>query len=193
MPIGSAPDLGLMLEPGERLEMLRRTERLVRERRILLVDFWNSGAASYGCISAGRPDGHFHIDWNGDVTPCVFVPYAAANIHDVYAAGGNLDTVLEPPFFRRIREWQDRYGFRAPAHEAGNWLRPCPMRDHFEVVRSAALATGARPLNEAASAALADRSYGDCMADFAERYAGLCEGIWEREFSCGPASFTRRG
>lgn len=186
MPIGSEPDPALMIEPEDRLEMLRRTHRLVIERRMLLVDFWNSGAASYGCISAGRPDGHFHIDWNGDATPCVFVPYAAANIHEVYARGGDLNTVLEAPLFRRLREWQDRYGFRRPAAEAGNWLCPCPMRDHFEVVRGAALETGARPLNEAAASALSDPAYGERMTGHAERYAALCGGVWREAFAENP-------
>lgn len=187
MPIGSSPDPGLMIEPEARLEMLRRTHRLINERRILVVDFWNGGTASYGCVSAGRSDGHFHIDWNGDATPCVFVPFAAANIHDVYATGGDLNTVLDTPFFRRLRRWQDEYGFRRPAAEAGNWLRPCPMRDHFEVVRSAALETGARPVNEAAARALTDRAYGECMIDFAERYGRLCADVWADSFADAPA------
>ena len=183
MPIGRAPDLDRMVTPEQRFEMLRRTRRLVFEKKVFFADFWNSGAASYGCISAGRPGGHFYIDWNGDVMPCVFIPYAADNINSVYERGGDLNTLLDAPFFQRIRVWQDEYGFRRPAEEVGNWLCPCPIRDDFEFLRRTALETEARPVNDGAARALRDPTHAERMTDFARRYRLMTERTWKEDFA----------
>jgi MoaA/NifB/PqqE/SkfB family radical SAM enzyme len=183
MPIGSNPDLSLMIDPEDRLEMLKRTNRMIFEKKVMFVDFWNSGMASYGCISAGRSDGHFHIDWNGDVTPCVFVPYAADNIYSVYERGGDLNSLLDAPFFRKIQSWQDEYGFKQPAEKVRNWLCPCPIRDHFDLLRMAALETNARPTNETAAEALKDPNFHNTMIDFAERFEQLSKPLWEEDFA----------
>ncbi len=67
MPIGRGQSLDLVVPPRQRIEMLRRVQRIVREREIFLADFWNNGVLSNGCISAGRPGGYLYIDWNGDI------------------------------------------------------------------------------------------------------------------------------
>jgi hypothetical protein len=172
-----------MIAPENRLEMLKRTRRIVFEKKILFADFWNSGIASYGCISAGRPGGQFYIDWNGDVTPCVFVPYAADNIYDVYERGDDLSSLLKTPFFRRIHDWQNEYGFARPAEEVGNWLCPCPIRDHFDQMRAAVVETGARPINEAAAEALEDPGYHRVMEEYAAGYRKLSAPVWQDEFA----------
>lgn len=186
MPIGSKPDMELMLTPENRLEMLRRTNHIVRDKKVLFADFWNSGIVSYGCISAGRPGGQLYIDWNGDVMPCVFVPYAVDNIHSVFERGGDLNTVLEAPFFQRIRAWQEAHGFTQPAEKVQNWLLPCPIRDDFEYLRKAALETNARPVNEAAADALRDPGFCRHMTESAERYGLLSGRVWEKEFAESP-------
>lgn len=186
MPIGSKPDPRLMVKPEDRLEMLRRTHHIVRDKKVLFADFWNSGIVSYGCISAGRPGGHYYIDWNGDVAPCVFVPYAADNIYSVFERGDDLDTLREAPFFRKIREWQDEFGFKQPAGRIQNWLCPCPMRDHFDILRRAALETGARPMNEAAAAALEDPDLLRVMVEYAGSYEQLSGTVWTECFAEPP-------
>ncbi len=191
MPIGRSPDLDLMVTPEQRYEMLRRTHRIVRKKKIFLADFWNSGVASYGCISAGRIGGHFYIDWNGDIMPCVFIPYAVDNIYSVYERGGDLNTALDAPCFRKIRAWQDEYGFARSAGEVRNWLRPCPIRDDFEELRRIVLESGARPVNDAAAGALEDREYRRIMADYAARYARLSDDQWRRELADPPAAKSR--
>jgi len=69
---------------------------------------------------------------------------------EVYEKGGTGGTALQFPFFERIRQWQDDYGYRQPAEQTGNWLCPCVIRDHFEVLKAAVCETGARPINEEA-------------------------------------------
>ena len=39
----------------------------------------------------GRAGGYFHVNWNGDVAPCVFCPYAPKNINEVFENGGTLN------------------------------------------------------------------------------------------------------
>ncbi len=183
MPIGSSPDLDLMVPPEARIEMLRRTNHIVRDKKVLFADFWNSGIVSYGCISAGRAGGQFYIDWNGDVSPCVFVPYAVDNVYSLYERGESLEALRNAPFFRRIRAWQDEYGFERSAAEVRNWLCPCPIRDDFAFLREAAIETKARPINEAAARALDDPDYQKRMAAYAAQYRELADRVWEREFA----------
>jgi hypothetical protein len=41
--------------------------------------------------------------------PCVFVPYSAGNIREIYARGDTLDDIYDAPYFRAIRDWQREY------------------------------------------------------------------------------------
>ncbi|MBW2085783.1 MAG: radical SAM protein [Deltaproteobacteria bacterium] len=182
MPIGRGQSLELMVTPEQRVEMLRRTQRFVRERKIFLADFWNSGTAAGGCISAGRQGGYFYIDWHGNITPCVFIPYAVDNIYDIYNRGANLNTPLESPFFKAIRKWQDEYGYKQSGKKTDNWLCPCPIRDHFNIVREAAMNTGVKPINEEAAIAINDKSYCDGMVCYGEKLKQLTDPIWEKEY-----------
>ncbi len=183
MPIGREQTVDLMVTPQQRLEMLRRTQRLVRERKVFVADFWNSGPTSCGCISAGRRGGYLYIDWNGDITPCAFVPYSTDNIYDIYARGDDLNAALDSPLFKSIRKWQDAYGFTQPAEGVQNWLCPCVIRDHFEVLRDAVLRSGARPINDEAAAAMADPEYCRRMVQYGRDMRRLTGPIWEEEYA----------
>jgi len=57
-------------------------------------ELWGVGLV---VISAGRARGYLYIDWDGKVMPCVFAPYAACNVQDVFARGGNLNDVSFVP------------------------------------------------------------------------------------------------
>jgi len=182
MPIGRGRSLELMMTPEQRLEMADRIDRLVRERQVFIADFWNNGVLSDGCISAGRAGGYLYIDWNGDISPCAFVPYASGNIYDIYARGGTLDDALKAPFLREIRRWQGEYGFRQPRESVGNWLCPCVIRDHFAVLKSAVVRTGARPLNEEAAAAISDAEYERGMIRYGKKMEKLTDPMWRQEY-----------
>jgi MoaA/NifB/PqqE/SkfB family radical SAM enzyme len=183
MPVGRGQSVDLMVPPKDRVTMLRRLQHLVRDRRIFIADFWNSGPTSCGCISAGRSEGgYLYIDWNGNVTPCAFVPYSTDNINDVYARGGDLNDILDSQLFERIRNWQDTYGFRRPADGVDNWLCPCVIRDHFSVLREAVLETGARPINDEAAIALEDSEYCERMERYGREIKELTDPIWAEEY-----------
>jgi MoaA/NifB/PqqE/SkfB family radical SAM enzyme len=136
MPIGRSFTLDLMPTPEQRRRMLERQLVLLRERGLFFIDFWNGGAMSGGCISAGRSGGFFYVDWNGDVSPCVFVPYAVDNVYDIYRNHRTLSSALDQPVFKAMREWQLAYTGRDGKGPTRNLFVPCPMRDHHEVVRT---------------------------------------------------------
>jgi MoaA/NifB/PqqE/SkfB family radical SAM enzyme len=196
MPIGRAYTLDLLITPQQRLWMWRRTWKLIRERHIMLADFWNCGTVSEGCIAAGAPGGYLYIDWNGKVMPCVFVPYAAANIHDIYRRGGTLDDVYELPYFRAIRRWQFAYGLgKERAEEHGNWLLPCSIRDHYGMGRELIDTYLPEPEDAVADAALRDNDYSDGLIRYDQALEELFEPVWKEEDLREPSvtAFVHRG
>jgi len=183
MPIGRGYNFDLMVSPKQRVYMLHKMGELNRNLGVFIADFWNSGPVSDGCISAGRGrGGYFYIDWNGDVMPCVFVPYSTHNIIEVYKNGGDLNTVLFSPFFERIRKWQKEYSYLKPKDEVGNQLRPCPIRDHYRVMYRIIREIKARPVNEEAAQAIKDKKYYDKLSAYGDTVGKLTDPIWEREY-----------
>jgi MoaA/NifB/PqqE/SkfB family radical SAM enzyme len=183
MPVGRAPTLDMMVPPENRVKMFHKMMHRVRDERIFMADFWNSGMASSGCISAGRPGGYFYIDWDGDITPCVFIPYAVDNIHDVYARGQTLSDVLQAPFLKKIRAWQDDYGYKQAPDKVDNWLCPCIIRDHYDVFKNLVQETKARPINKEAEIALNDANYQEGLTGYGKEIYGLTNPIWQSQYS----------
>jgi MoaA/NifB/PqqE/SkfB family radical SAM enzyme len=183
MPLGRAPDLEWMPGPAQRLAFWQRSWEVVRERHIFLLDFWNHGPLVEGCIAAGRERGYLHIDWDGKVMPCVFMPYAAADLRQVYAEGGTLDDVWTTPFLRAIRRWQREYGYGQPVlSREGNWMQPCPFRDHLTTFRRWIDRFAPEPeAGVACSALLADPLWAH-MLDYAGEQARVTQPLWEEEY-----------
>jgi len=179
MPIGRSYTLDLMPTPEQRLWMLNRSWEIVRERKIFLADFWNHATVSNGCIAGGRArgGGYMYIDWNGAVTPCVFVPYSPVNVNDIYAKGGTLNDIWSNPFFADIRGWQEGYW-----QSKSNWLAPCLNRDHHGVLTELIARHEPEPIDENAHQALLDPDYGHGLEQYGERYEELSEPIWRERY-----------
>ena len=188
MPIGRAWTLDLMMTAEQRYRLYERTWSLIRERHLFAVDFWNGATGSNGCLAAGRAGGYFHINWNGDVSPCVFFPYSPVNIREVYARGGSLDEVWEQPLFAEIRRWQREYGYRE-AHEScphcQNWIAPCIIRDHHADFRRIMAAHQARPTDEEARLALEDPQWHAGLEQFDREFRAITDPLWERQYRNG--------
>ena len=183
MPMGRAPDLDWMPSPEQRLAFWQRSWEVVRERHIFLLDFWNHGPLVEGCIAAGRERGYLHIDWNGKVMPCVFMPYAAADLREVYAGGGTLNDVWATPFFRAVRQWQRDYGYGRPKlSREGNWMQPCPFRDHFHTFSTWIERFQPEPEAGVACAALLTDPLHARMLACGIVQARLTQPIWEQEY-----------
>ena len=72
MPIGRGFTADWMVTPEQRRWMLEQELTLLRDKKRFLVDFWNGGPMTLGCIAAGRPGGYFYVDWNGNIAPACF-------------------------------------------------------------------------------------------------------------------------
>ncbi len=178
MPIGRGSTIDDMVTADQRRWMLDRLLKLLYDNGRFMIDFWNGGPLSEGCIAAGRQGGYFYLDWNGDISPCVFMPYAAANIKEVYAKGLDLSSVLESGLFREIRDWQEEYYGKKDGTPPGNLFMPCPMRDHHDVVHDAVLKHGGRPTGPEAAAALADDDYRVRLRRYGEKLALKLAPYW---------------
>jgi MoaA/NifB/PqqE/SkfB family radical SAM enzyme len=181
MPIGRAITLDLIPSPEQRLWLWKRTQELVKERRLFIADFWNGGVAAQGCIGAGRAGGYMAVCWNGDVVPCVFMPYSPININTAYAEGKNLIDVWSHPFFANVRKWQYDYGYTKDfdaSREIRNWMMPCPIRDHYKEFHPWVEKYGLKPIDENAAAAVHDPDYLKGMEEYNRAVAGLMDPIW---------------
>jgi MoaA/NifB/PqqE/SkfB family radical SAM enzyme len=179
MPIGRSITLDLMPTPEQRLWMWRRSWELIRERQIFLADFWNHGTLSQGCLSAGGFSGwgYLYVDWNGNVSPCVFMPYSPVNLHEIYAHGKNLNDLWEEPFFGGLRNWQKAY-----RQKQGNWLQPCPIRDHHAEFRRLIAQYEPEPIDENARAALLDPEYARGLEEYDAAYQKMSDPIWTSHY-----------
>ena len=184
MPIGRKPTMDLMVTPEQRINMYHRIWHLVINERLFLADFWDSGTASDGCMSAARGGGYFYILWDGTITPCVFIPFKDrryGNIYEVYNRGETLTDVIKSPFFTAIRKWQCHYWMEQPPEKCGNLLAPCIIRDNCRVFYKIVKAVGAEPIDEGAKEYLKLVETG-ALPKYNDEYRKLADPIWEKEF-----------
>ncbi|MFA5385326.1 MAG: radical SAM protein [Eubacteriales bacterium] len=134
IPIGRNPNPDLMLTPEQRSYMTMRVPAIRRDKPFMLVDFWNDGELTQGCIAGGRR--YFHVAASGAVEPCAFVHFSTHNIND-----HSLEEVLRSPLFAA---YQKRQPF------CGDYLRPCPIIDVPFALRDIVVESGARPTHDGA-------------------------------------------
>lgn len=182
MPIGRSFTLSLMPTADERMKLYWKWREVVEKKSYFVADFWNSGVVSAGCIAYGRPGGYIYIDWNGNIMPCVFVPYYAENIKDIYRRGGNLIDALHSDFMEKGREWQFNYAYFQPKERMGNLLMPCSIRDHYANFKRIVFQTRAKPEDQAAELAIKDKDYEKGLIDYDRRLRELTEDLWDEMF-----------
>jgi MoaA/NifB/PqqE/SkfB family radical SAM enzyme len=182
MPIGRGKDeIDLMVKPEKRLQLYRKWEKLLAEKKYCIADFWNSGVLTRGCIAYGRSGGYAYIDWHGNVTPCGFIPYYVDNIYDLYNSGKTLSDAIFSDFMKNGRKWQREYGLDN-CKKPKNWLMPCSIRDHYEIFRNSVLPKEAKPEDEKAKEALESDEYFQLLKDYDQQLKDLTEKIWEDEY-----------
>jgi MoaA/NifB/PqqE/SkfB family radical SAM enzyme len=182
MPIGRHQSLDLMVSPEQRRWMYGREQHIIHDKHVFLPDFWNGGIYSSGCVGGGRPGGYVYIEWNGNVTPCVFYPYTKDNIKDIYARGGNLNDVLKSDLMVGIREWQRDYGFERKGKEVHNMIAPCGIRDHYEFTRKHLEKTKPTPIDVSAAEAMEDPLYYKGLTEYGKKFLELTDDIWQKYY-----------
>lgn len=127
MPVGNDASLDLLLTPEQREYVYHTVRRLRAEKPLFAMDFQHDAEYVGGCIAGGRR--YLHINANGDVDPCVFIHYSDSNIREK-----SLLDCLRSPLFMAYHDGQ-------PFND--NMLRPCPMLENPEKLRSMIAKTGA--------------------------------------------------
>ena len=156
-PTGRCPEMDVMPTPEQRAAMRERLRAARRTMPILIVDFLNDGALVDGCMSAGRR--YIHINHRGEVEPCIFVHFAADNIHDK-----PLGEALCSDFFRDLRQNQP---FNA------NHLRPCMILDNPQFLRGAVERCRPHPTHPDADAFLTRLA--PEIDEYSQKYAALTD------------------
>jgi len=146
MPVGTNSPKELIVTPDQRKFMFHKIREIRSSRAMFLMDFWNDGEFTGGCIAGGR--NYFHLNSSGDAEPCAFMHYSNMNIK-----GHSLKEVLKQPLFEEYRKAQ-------PFNH--NHLRPCPCFDNPEKLRMMVNNTKAK------STQLNDN-------ESVENYTGKCE------------------
>jgi MoaA/NifB/PqqE/SkfB family radical SAM enzyme len=183
MPIGKAKrNFELMIDPQKRVNLYRIWEKVLEEKHYCVADFWNSGVLSDGCIAYGRPGGYFYLDWDGNIMPCVFIPYYVDNVYDIYKQDKTIADALFSDFMIRGRKWQKGYAYEENKIKPKNWLMPCSIRDHYETFRKSILPEGIKAENKEAEEILNDKEYFEVLKKYDEELEKLTKDIWDKEY-----------
>ncbi len=127
MPLGKNADTTLMTSADQREYMAHWVRGMRNKKPVFLLDFWNDGQYSDGCIAGGRR--YLHINAAGDVEPCAFIHYANTNIRN-----STLMDALQSPLFMEYRKHQ-------PFNK--NLFQPCPLLDNPEALAQMVKDSGA--------------------------------------------------
>lgn len=176
-PTGKDDDPYFMPTPEQRDRLRAHVMEIRRTKPIFVADFWNDGCLTDGCLAGGNI--YFHVNFKGDVEPCVFIHYADQNVFDLYEQGGHLkDIVLRSPFFVALRERNRR---------DPNRLRPCPIIDHNEYLEESIQLSGAYPTHPGADSIITDHK--EAVRAWGEAYGEMAERAW----NSGEYDFFKQG
>ena len=180
MPIGRSYTVDLMVTPEQREWMLQKELDFIYPQNRFIVDFWNGGPLSLGCISAGKSGGYFYVDWDGNIAPCVFFPYGIDNVYDIYERGDTISAPLFSDYFKEIREWQDEYTGRfSDEKETDNLFIPCPIKDHHRLAEKIINTHDVWPMDADAAKAIYDEEYHRRMREHDEELKRRLDPIWK--------------
>jgi hypothetical protein len=168
VPVGEDDDMSLVPTPSQRDQMRRHTLEIRRTRPIFVADFWNDGCLTDGCMSGGSI--YLHINYRGDVEPCVFFHFAQHNILDLYANGKCLTDALRSEFFTRIRSLN---------RQCENRLRPCLFMDHNSRARECVAVPGVQPTHSGAEGIVTRLA--PELEEWSAGYAELADRAWSSD------------
>jgi MoaA/NifB/PqqE/SkfB family radical SAM enzyme len=161
IPIGRDADVSLMATPEQRNRIRERFAYFRATKPILMVDFWNDGCLTQGCIAGGRR--YFHVNARGDLEPCVFCHFASDNIKEK-----PLMEALNSPLFREIRS-------RQPFSE--NLFINCPLIDHPEHGKELALKFAKYFTHEGAEGFFTELA--PAIEAYSKTYGEIAESAWK--------------
>jgi len=152
-----------MATPEQRARIRERFAYFRATKPILMVDFWNDGCLTEGCIAGGRK--YFHVNARGDLEPCVFCHFAYDNIKEK-----SLVEALNSPLFQEIRS-------RQPFSE--NLFINCPLIDHPEHGKELALKFARYFTHEGAEGFFTELS--PAIDAYSKTYRVIAETAWKEK------------
>jgi MoaA/NifB/PqqE/SkfB family radical SAM enzyme len=161
IPIGRDADISLMATPDQRNRIRERFAYFRATKPILMVDFWNDGCLTHGCIAGGKR--YFHVNARGDLEPCVFCHFASDNVKEK-----SLMEALNSPLFREMRS-------RQPFSE--NLFINCPLIDHPEHGKELALKFAKYFTHEGAEEFFTELA--PAIDAYSKTYREIAESAWE--------------
>ncbi|MCX7884892.1 MAG: radical SAM protein [Caloramator sp.] len=163
VPVGRDSDTEFMATPEQRAYMYKRINEIRATEPIFVMDFWNDGEFSNGCIAGGKR--YFHINANGDCEPCAFIHYSNMNIKE-----HTLLEVLKSPLFMAYRR-------NMPFNK--NHLRPCPLLDNPNIINKMV-----HESNAYSTQVMDDETVDELTAKIepkAKEWAKVSEKIWDKK------------
>lgn len=161
MPVGNDASPDLLPTPEQRTETYRRIRHYRATKPLFAMDFQNDAEYVGGCIAGGRR--YFHINANGDIDPCVFIHYSDSNIRE--------KTILEALQSPMMMAYHDNQPFNE------NMLRPCPMLENPEKLRSMVAGNDAHS-TDLQSPETADHLCAKCDK-YAEHWKPVADELWK--------------
>lgn len=165
MPIGRQPAWELVPTPQQRKERWVKINEFRKNKKLLLVDFWNDGPLVGGCIAGGRR--YLHITHTGAVEPCVFAQYSMDNIYEKSLK----DIIFTSPLFIAIRKNQPY---------STNLLRPCMIIDNPETLRKVLEESNAKPSYGAEHAIT--KEWSDKIDTLSSEWKIVADKIWKDNY-----------
>ena len=179
IPIGKGMKVNHQVPPLVHAKIRKREQEIVRKERLFFADSWNGSTFSSGCIAGARPGGYLHIDWFGNIYPCVFVPFWKDNIHNLFSQGKTLTDALFSDLFKGVRDWQLSYNYKCSPNTRGNEIRSCFIRDHHKVAHDLFVKTKSKH-GYPSALCLRDPEYYDAMIQYDDELAELLDPICEK-------------
>lgn len=171
MPVGNDASPDLLPTPQQRIETYHRIRNYRATKPLFAMDFQNDAEYVGGCIAGGRR--YFHINANGDIDPCVFIHYSDSNIRE--------KTILEALQSPMMMAYHDGQPFN------DNMLRPCPMLENPEKLRSMVAGTDAHS-TDLQSPETADHLCAKCDK-YAKEWKPEAEKLWEESQTMGKMDY----
>ena len=175
IPIGRDADLSLMATPEQRARIRERFAHFRATKPLLMVDFWNDGCLTEGCIAGGRK--YFHVNARGDLEPCVFCHFASDNVKEK-----SLMEALNSPLFREMRS-------RQPFSE--NLFINCPLIDHPEHGKEFALKFAKYFTHEGAEGFFTELS--PAIDAYSKTYRKIAEAAWKEKIESQNSEAPKAG
>lgn len=166
IPIGRNPDLNMMLTPEQRAKLAERVPEIRGKKPLFVMDFWNDGIYTGGCIAGGKR--YFHINAKGDAEPCAFAHFAVENVKNK-----PLKEILQNPLFKAYQK-------RIPFDE--NLMAPCPIIDKPEALHDIVIESKAKPTHVGADNVLKGET-ADYLNEISSNWLAISQKILEERIA----------